>query len=52
MCESSCTLHYTDLEPKLRKAVLRMRKLDRVLQKRVIREKEVKRDRIMLQKRY
>ena len=39
------------LEPKVKEAMLRMRKLDRILKKRVKREKEVKRDRILLQKR-
>ena len=40
------------MEPKLKEAFLRMRKLDRILQKKVKKEKEVKRDRILLQQRY
>ena len=39
------------LEPKLRDAFIKMRKLDKVLAKRVRREKEVKRDRILLERR-
>ena len=40
------------VEPKLRAAILRMRKLDRILVKKMDREKKVKRDSILLQKRY
>lgn len=40
-----------DLEPKLREAIIKMRKLDKILTKRVRREKEVKRDRILLERR-
>ena len=40
-----------DLDPKLREAMLKMRKLDRILIKKMKREKEVKRDRLRLQKR-
>ena len=39
------------LEPKLRDAFIKMRKLDKVLAKRVRKEKEVKRDRILLERR-
>ena len=39
------------LEPKLKEAFIKMRKLDKVLSKRVRREKEVKRDRILLERR-
>ena len=41
-----------DLEPELREAYIKMRKLDRILEKRVKREREVKRDRILLERRY
>ncbi|KAL5007980.1 hypothetical protein ScPMuIL_013561 [Solemya velum] len=40
-----------DMEPKLREAYIKMRKLDRVLAKKVRREKEVKKDRILLERR-
>ena len=40
-----------DLEPKLKEAIIKMRKLDKILAKKIKREKEVKRDRILLQKR-
>jgi hypothetical protein len=40
-----------DLEPKLREAIIKMRKLDRILLRKMKREKEVKRDRLRLQKR-
>nr|XP_022328864.1 fibrous sheath-interacting protein 1-like [Crassostrea virginica] len=40
-----------DMEPKLREAILKMRKLDRILTKKVKREKEVKRDRLILERR-
>ena len=40
-----------DLEPKLRQAILKMRKLDKILEKKIRREKEVKRERILLQRR-
>jgi len=40
-----------DLEPKLRNAIIKMRKLDVILSKRVKKEKAVKRDRIMLERR-
>lgn len=39
-----------EMEPKLKAALLKMRKLDKILRKKVEREKEVKRDRIMLQR--
>ena len=38
-------------DPKLREAIIKMRKLDRILTKKVKREKEVKRDRIILTRR-
>ncbi|XP_064622384.1 fibrous sheath-interacting protein 1-like [Lineus longissimus] len=41
----------TDLEPKLREAIIKMRKLDRILLKKMKREKDVKRDRMRLTKR-
>ena len=41
-----------DLEPELREAYIKMRKLDRILDKKVKKEKEVKRDRILLERRY
>jgi len=40
-----------DMEPKLRAAIIKMRKLDKILSKRVRKEKEVKRDRILLERR-
>jgi hypothetical protein len=40
-----------DMEPKLRDAYIRMRKLDRILAKREKKEKEVKRERILLERR-
>ena len=39
------------LDPKLKEAFIKMRKLDKILSKRVRREKEVKRDRILLERR-
>lgn len=39
------------LDPELKAAFIKMRKLDKVLAKKMKREKEVKRDRILLQKR-
>lgn len=41
-----------DMEPKLKAAILKMRKLDRILSKKIAREKQVKRDRILLERRY
>ena len=41
-----------DMEPKLREAYIKMRKLDRILSKKMKREKEVKRDRILLERRW
>jgi hypothetical protein len=41
-----------DMEPKMKAAILKMRKLDRILSKKIKREKEVKRDRIILERRY
>lgn len=40
-----------DMEPKMKEAILKMRKLDRILSKKIKREKEVKRDRIILERR-
>ena len=40
-----------NLDPKLKNALIKMRKLDKILSKRVRREKEVKRDRILLERR-
>ncbi|XP_033735504.1 reticulocyte binding protein 2 homolog b-like [Pecten maximus] len=40
-----------DVDPKLKDAILKMRKLDRILAKKMKREREVKKDRILLQKR-
>ncbi|KAL8622869.1 hypothetical protein ACOMHN_026990 [Nucella lapillus] len=45
---------YPDLagmEPELREAYIKMRKLDRILEKKLKKEKEVKRDRILLERR-
>ena len=39
------------LDPKLKEAILKMRKLDKVLEKKIRREKEVKKERILLQRR-
>ena len=38
-------------DPKMKAAIIKMRKLDKILSRKVKREKEVKRDRILLQKR-
>lgn len=38
-------------DPKLKEAILKMRKLDRILAKKIKREKEVKRDRLSLERR-
>ncbi|ESO87693.1 hypothetical protein LOTGIDRAFT_234939 [Lottia gigantea] len=40
-----------DLDPKIRDGLLKMRKLDRILNKKVKREKEVKRERVLLERR-
>ena len=40
-----------DMEPKMKEAILKMRKLDRILSKKIKREKEVKKDRIILERR-
>ncbi|XP_074657866.1 uncharacterized protein LOC141910892 [Tubulanus polymorphus] len=40
-----------DVDPDMRAAILKMRKYDRILKKKMKREKEVKRDRLRLQKR-
>ncbi|XP_070181686.1 fibrous sheath-interacting protein 1-like [Littorina saxatilis] len=40
-----------DMEPELRDAYIKMRKLDRILDKKLKKEKEVKRDRILLERR-
>ncbi|XP_069118398.1 kinectin-like isoform X2 [Argopecten irradians] len=40
-----------DVDPKLKDAILKMRKLDRILAKKMKREREVKKDRILLQRR-
>ncbi|CAH1792355.1 unnamed protein product [Owenia fusiformis] len=40
-----------NLEPKIREGILKIRKYDRILNKRIKREKEVKKDRILLMKR-
>ena len=40
-----------EMDPKLKEAILKMRKLDRILGKKIKREKEVKRERILLQRR-
>ena len=39
-----------NLEPDLKAAILKVRKLDRILAKKIKREREVKRDRIILQR--
>ena len=51
--ESSCSKDedLKNLDPDLKMAILKMRKLDRILAKKEKREKEVKRDRILLQAR-
>ena len=41
-----------DIDPKMKEAILKMRKLDRILSKKIKREKEVKKDRIILERRY
>ncbi|XP_076463690.1 uncharacterized protein LOC143295898 [Babylonia areolata] len=40
-----------DMEPELREAYIKMRKLDRILEKKMKKEREVKRDRILLERR-
>lgn len=40
-----------NMEPKLKEAFLKMRKLDRILAKKIKKEKEVKRDRLLLERR-
>ncbi len=40
------------MDPKLKEAYLKMKKLDRILAKKIKKEKSVKRDRMLLQKRY
>ncbi|OWF53389.1 uncharacterized protein LOC110446454 [Mizuhopecten yessoensis] len=40
-----------EVDPKLKEAILKMRKLDRILAKKMKREREVKKDRILLQRR-
>ncbi|XP_062595458.1 uncharacterized protein LOC134256814 [Saccostrea cucullata] len=40
-----------NMEPKLKEAILKMRKLDRILAKKVKKEREVKRDRLLLERR-
>ena len=42
---------FADLEPKIKEAYIKMCKLDRILEKRVKREKEVKRERILMERR-
>lgn len=52
--EDAETDKYPDLagmEPELREAYIKMRKLDRILEKKMKREREVKRDRILLERR-
>ena len=41
-----------NLEPDLKAAILKVRKLDRILAKKIKREREVKRDRIILQRKW
>lgn len=41
-----------NISPELRQAIIKMRKLDKILDKKVKKEKEVKRDRIILQRKY
>ena len=41
-----------EMTPQLKDAILKMNKLDKILRKKVKREKEVKRDRILLERRY
>lgn len=38
-----------NLDPKIKEAIIKMRKLDRILAKKVKRERQVKKDRIMLE---
>ncbi|XP_056021302.1 uncharacterized protein LOC125652330 [Ostrea edulis] len=40
-----------NMEPKMKEAILKMRKLDKILSKKIKKEKEVKRDRILLERR-
>lgn len=39
------------LDPRVKEAILKMRKLDKILEKKIRKEKEVKKDRILLQRR-
>jgi len=41
-----------NVEPDLREAILKMRKLDKILDRKTKKEKAVKKDRILLQRRY
>ena len=41
-----------DMDPKMKEAIIKMKKLDKILNKKIKKEKEVKRDRMLLQKRY
>ncbi|XP_076096557.1 uncharacterized protein LOC143067302 isoform X2 [Mytilus galloprovincialis] len=40
-----------DMDPKMKEAILKMRKLDRILSKKIKREREVKKDRMILERR-
>lgn len=40
-----------DMDPKLKEAILKMRKLDRILSNKIKREREVKKDRMILERR-
>ena len=40
-----------NMEPKMKEAILKMRKLDKILAKKIKKEKEVKRDRLLLERR-
>ncbi|CAC5405700.1 unnamed protein product [Mytilus coruscus] len=40
-----------DIDPKMKEAILKMRKLDRILSKKIKREREVKKDRMVLERR-
>ena len=54
-----CVMYYSaekaeeedDIDPRVREALIQMRKFDRILEKRTRRERRVKRERIALQKR-
>ena len=50
MNDEDPNLDLSNMEPKLKEAYIKMRKLDKILAKKMKREKQVKRERILLQK--